>query len=101
MNITSIDAHLVFLFESMLKDIQHELNARGIQLDISTFTNHDNFGVNMALAKYLKLILKDCYNTVSSLNYLQQLAVKSNEERIQEILAISNILCENDNFVKH
>jgi hypothetical protein len=53
----SIDAHIVFIFESILNSIREELQSKGIFIDISTFTNHDNFGVNMALGKYLKIIL--------------------------------------------
>jgi hypothetical protein len=97
----SIDAHIVFIFESILSDIQGELQAKGIDINICTFTNHDNFGVNMVWARYLKVILKDNYNTISSLNYIQQLACKNNKERLEEILAMSTLQCENDNFVKH
>jgi hypothetical protein len=55
----------------MLKNIQEELQARGIEIDINTFTNHDNFGINLALARYLKIILKDNYNTISALQYIR------------------------------
>jgi len=43
--IHSIDAHIVFLYETMIKDIQSELQAKGIHVHISTFTNDDNFGI--------------------------------------------------------
>ena len=55
----------------------------------------------MVWARYLKIILKDNDNTISTLNYLKQLSTPSNKERIEAIVAMSNIDCENDNFVKH
>jgi len=51
----SIDVHIVFLYESMVKSIPEELRSKDICLDINTFSNHDNFDINMGLASYLKI----------------------------------------------
>jgi hypothetical protein len=82
----------------MLKNIQEELQARGIEIDINTFTNHDNFGINLALARYLKLSFKIIL-TLSVLYSIYALSTQSNKECIKAILALSYIYCENDNFL--
>jgi len=71
--IHSIDAHIVFLFRTMVKDIEKDLRKKGIKFNIGVFTNHDNFGIILALAIYLKIILKDNYNSISTLEYIKQL----------------------------
>jgi hypothetical protein len=97
----SIDAHIVFLFESMISEIKHELANKGIKLSISTFTNHDNFGIILAFAIYLKIILKDNYNSISNFEYLKQLGNPITNEILVQVLTKVNLICENDNFIKH
>jgi hypothetical protein len=97
----SIDAHIVFLFESIIKEIELALVKRGIKFNIGTFTNHDNFGIIMEFAIYLSIIIKDQYNTISKLNYIKQLDNPIVKKLLAEILNRVNLICENENFIKH
>lgn len=78
----------------MVREIERDLVKQGIKLNISTFTNHDNFGLIIELARYLKIILKDNYNSISNLEYIKQLDNPTSKKLLQEIFNKVNITSE-------
>jgi hypothetical protein len=99
--IHSIDAYIVYCYQEKILDIIEDLKINKIFLDIGIYTNHDNFGINIEMAVWLKIILAECYNNMNDSEVIAQLTSKSTEKKIKKIKKKPTIECENPNFVKH
>lgn len=99
--IHSLDSDLVYLYHHIMINIRDKLNENKIYLNMGLFTNHDNYGINIALSPFLKIIIQECYNRLSELEYIKQLKCKGNSKIIDKLLKEAIINCINKNFIKH
>jgi hypothetical protein len=95
------DAYLVYLYQELIFKILQELKVNNVFIDIGIYTNHDNFGINIEFAVYLKVILTECYNNFANSEYLKQLACENTKDALANIKNKPKIECDNTNFVKH
>ena len=96
----SADAWIVYRFNEKLNAMNKKLYENKLPL-ISSFTNQDNFATNIHLAMFLKLLVADCYNEFSNINYIQQLYSLVSKDIFDDIYDRELIKVLNSNFIRH
>jgi hypothetical protein len=96
----SADAWIVYRFYEKLNAMNDRLYEENLPM-ISSFTNQDNFATTLVLAMFLKLLVADCYNEFSDINYIQQLYSPASKNIYDEVYSRELIKVLNSHFIRH